>query len=41
MEEEFRRLALATLELVEELFLSEPTAEDVVGDKYLMNYNPT
>jgi len=26
---------------VEELFPSEPTAEDVAGDEYLMNYNPT
>ena len=26
---------------MEELFPSEPTAEDVAGDEYLMNYNPT
>ena len=40
-EEEFRKLALATLELVEELFPSKPTAEDIAVDEYLMNYNPT
>jgi len=41
MEEEFCRLALATPKLVEERFLNEPTVEDIVGDEYLMNCNPT
>ena len=41
--EDFHRQAAMTPEQIEqeELSLGEPTTEDVAGDEYLMNHNPT